>query len=432
MLVSALYEVLYEFGCTYLKMKPLKFCLILFLVIMDIQLTLGYNGVTNNYIPCRQRRINSTYHIDCSNLKLKSVPKCQSLDVPDCTLITEMNLRNNHIEQIRNGSFMQFPNIVLLNLETNPIRMFENNDFKGLKRLESLILRNAWLTGGNNAIFGNETFSHLKNLKLLDISYSDIDILYMFHTVLCSFPRSVETLLMDYVVYIKPRSSYVILDSKMSKCLSHLTLKRLSLNHNKIVEITPEFVLNLRHLQYLSLRYNNILEDRVTVPIIPSMQNLTFFDIGCQNNWRCMDVSIYPPNIPKFDDEYSLHPHINPKWNGSEIQFLPRLHTFRADHFAGYARVINIPNICWSNNHLVELDFSYLFIQTISRAFHCLKHLKYLNLRGIKVSVIDSEIFKDLSSVKVLLLEGTFKGLSWKTMLKSGKNLFTQNKDLLF
>ena len=70
MLISTLYEV--EFRCTYLKMKLLKFCLILFLVIMDIQLILGYNGATNNYIPCREMRINRTYHIDCSNLKLTS------------------------------------------------------------------------------------------------------------------------------------------------------------------------------------------------------------------------------------------------------------------------------------------------------------------------------------------------------------------------
>ena len=152
-----------------LKWTLLKLCLIFFLVIMDIQLTLGYNGVTNNYIPCHQRRINTSYHIDCSNFGLKSVPTCQSLDVPDCTLITEMNLRNNLIEQIRNGSFMQFRNMLLLIMETNPIRMFENNDFKGLERLESLILKNAWPTGGNNAIFGNETFSYLTNLKLLDM-----------------------------------------------------------------------------------------------------------------------------------------------------------------------------------------------------------------------------------------------------------------------
>ena len=413
-------------------MTLLKLCLILFLVIMDIQLTLGYNGVSNNYIPCRQRRINSTYHIDCSNLKLTSVPTCQSLNVPDCTLITEMNLRNNSIQQAKNGSFMEFTNLLLLNLETNPISMFENNDFKGLERLESLILRNAWPTGGSNAIFGNETFSHLKNLKLLDISYSDIDILYMFHTVLCSFPPSVETLLMDYVVSLKTRSSFVVLDSKMSKCLRHLTLKRLSLNHNRIIQITPEFLLNLKHLEYLSLRYNNILGDRATMLIFPFVQNLTFFDIGCQNNWRCRDVSIYPPNIPKFDNECSLHPHTNPKWNGSEIQLLPRLHTFRADHFAGYVGVINIPNICWSNNHLVELDLSYMLVQSVSGTFHCLKYLRYLNLRGIKASVIDPGIFKDLNSLKVLLLEETFIGLSFKTMLESGKNLFTQNKDLLY
>ena len=415
-----------------LKMTLLKLCLIFFLVIMDIQLTLGYNGVTNNYIPCHQRRINTSYHIDCSNFGLKSVPTCQSLDVPDCTLITEMNLRNNLIEQIRNGSFMQFRNMLLLIMETNPIRMFENNDFKGLERLESLILKNAWPTGGNNAIFGNETFSYLTNLKLLDISYSYIDILYMFHTVLCSFPPSTETLLMDYVVSFKTRSSFVILDSKMSKCLSHLTLKRLSLNHNRIIQITPEFLLNLRHLEYLSLRNNNILGDTLTIKIVPFVQNLTFFDIGCQNNWRCRDVSIYPPNIPKFDDENSLHPNINPKWDGSEIQLLPRLHTIRADHFAGYIGVINIPNICWSNNHLVELDLSYLLIHSISGTFHCLKHLKYLNMRGIKAPVIDPEILKDLSSLKVLLLKETFIGLSFNTILESGRNLFTQNKDLLY
>ena len=427
MLISTLYKV--ELGCTYLKMKLLKFCLILFLVIMDIQLILGYNGATNNYIPCRQRRINRTYHIDCSNLKLTSVPKCQSLDVPDCTLITEMNLRNNLIEQIRNGSFMQFPNMVLLNLETNPIRMFENNDFKGLKRLESLILRNAWPTGGSNAMFGNETFSYLKNLKLLDISNSDIDVSYLFQTVLCSFP-SIETLLMDYVFSFSKRSSFVILDSKMSKCLHHLRLKTLSLNHNRIVEITPEFVLNLRHLEHLSLRYNNILGDRMTIPIVPFIQNLTFFDIGCQNNWRCSEVYIYPPNIPKFGDKNSLVTHIYSKWNGSEIQLLPRLHTLRADHFGGHNPEINIPNICWSNNHLVELDLSYIQVQNMSGTLHCMKYLKYLNLRGIKASVRDPEIFKDLSSLKVLLLGETFT--SFNTMLESGRNLFTQNKDLLY
>ena len=193
-------------------MTLLKFSVIVFLVIMDIHLTLGYNGVNNNYIKCHQRRINSIYHIDCSHLKLTSVPKCQSLDVPDCTLITEMNLRNNRIEQIKNGSFMEFTNLLLLSLETNPILMFGN--------------------------------------------------------------------------------------------------------------------------------------------------------------------------------------------------------------------------ICWSNNHLVELDLSYMLVLFISGTMHCLKHLKYLNLSGIKALVTDSEIFQDLNSLQVLHLEETFT--SFNTMLESGEKLFTQNKDLLY
>ena len=218
----------------------------------------------------------------------------------------------------------------------------------------------------------------------------------------------------------------------MSKCLRHLRLKTLSLTHNKIVEITPDFVLNLRHLEHLSLRYNNILGDIATMLIVPSMQNLTFLDIGCQNKWRCNDVYIYPPNMPKLGDKNSLVTHIYTKWNESEIQLLPRLHILRADHCGGHNGEINIPNICWSNNHLVELDLAYMQVQNMSGTLHCLKHLKYLNLRGIKASVRDPEIFKGLSSVKVLLLEETFIGLSFNMMLESGRNLFTQNKDLLY
>ena len=220
---------------------------------------------------------------------------------------------------------------------------------------------------------------------------------------------------MDHVFSFSKKSSAVILDSKMSKCLHHLRLKTLSLTCSDIVEITPEFVPNVQHLEYLSLRYNNILGDIATMLIVPSMQNLTFLDIGCQNKWRCNDVYIYPPNMPKLGDKNSLVTHIYTKWNESEIQLLPRLHTLRADHFGGHNGEINIPNICWSNNHLVELDLSYMLVQFISGTFHCLKHLKYLNLRGIKASVTDPEIFKDLNSLQVLLLEETFT--SFNTMI---------------
>ena len=399
------------------------------LLVIDIQFSLGYDVAVENIIPCRQSRFNTTYDIDCSNLNLKSVPKCKSLNVTDCKLITQMNLNNNKIELIRNGSFTSFPNLVFLQLGDNPIQKFENAGFAGLERLESLTL--IWIESarGKKGIFSTDTFVPLINLKLLDLSYSFLDIQHVFENVLCGVTSSIETLLMDHVFHFNAESSFVVLNSKMSKCFGHMRLKKLSLHHNKIVEITSEFFSNLRHLEHLSLRYNNILGDRGAIFSFLFIHKLTFLDMGCQSTWQCEEY-VYPANIPNFQDDNLLQSYPF-KSNGSEMQFLPNLHTFRLDRVGAIGGQVEIPDICWSNNHLVELDLSYTHAESISGTFKCLWNLKFLNLSGCRLSYLDPMIFHDMISLKVLLLKDTF--FSRMILAKdSSKMFFKNNKELKY
>ena len=400
--------------------------LIVFLIVTDTQLTIGYDRMMYKYIPCR---INTTYQIDCSSLGLKSVPDCKSLKVTDCRLITEMNLYNNRIELLRNRSFTSFPNLVFLDLGRNPILKFETACFAGVRHLQSLKLTSILLEEDRNTIFSNDTFVPLMNLKYLDLSQSRLHVQHVFETVLCGVTSSIETLLMDHVFHFNAESSFVLLNSKMSKCFGHMRLKKLSLHHNKIVEITSEFVSNLRHLEHISLRYNNIIGDRGAAFSFMFAHNLTFLDIGCQNNWQCEKYA-YPANIPNFQGKNILQSHPN-KSNGREIHFLPNLHTFRMDHFDGQKGPVKIPDICWSNNHLVELDLSYRHTESISGTLRCMWNLKFLNLRGCRLSYLDRMIFHDMVSLKVLLLDYV---ASSNTLFgqDSNKKFFENNKDLVY
>ena len=398
---------------------------------MDLQFTFG-NEAAVGYIPCRQSKINGTYQMDCSHLNLKSVPKCESLNVTDCSLVTEMNLQRNNIKTFSSGSFMQYPNLVHIWIGLDGSKIFENGAFTGLERLESLIMKNMTPDGG--VIFANETFAPLVNLKYLDLSNSMLHVQNVLKTVLCSVSATLETLLMDYIFQISSTSVpiFVVLDGEMSKCLYHMNLKKLSLGHNNIVEITPEFLMNLRHIEYISLRYNIIIGDSAAIPMLGTMHNLTFLDIGCQNNWHCNKNYVYPPNIPTFQEESILFQSKPNKINGIEVQTLPKLRTLRVDHWGGTgADNVKLPDICWSNNHLVELDLSHEHFEAINGSLKCMWNLKFLNIRGWRASYLDPMFFQDMISLKVLLLGGTFLPNKMSSQ-DFGKKLFDKNKDLIY
>ena len=416
-------------GCQTRKMLIFGFNWTVFLLVTNIQLTIGNAKSVEKYTQCSQRRINKTYKFVCSNLNLRSVPKCQSLNVTDCGLITELHLSGNNIKLLRNGSFTQFPNLVFIDLGGNPVTKFESAAFAGLEHLEKLILSNIAPAGNKLAIFADEIFVPLIRLKYLKLSDSMVDVQHLFETVLCGVTSSIDTLIMNHVFRSNTESSFIVLNSEMSKCFRHMSLKKLFLHDNSIVEIMPDFIIHLRHLEYLSLRLNNIIgNSRAILPILFD-HNLTVFDLGCQNHWQCENY-VNPANLPDFKDENIMQSHPT-KRNGSEIYLLPNLRTLRLDHIGGQAVTVPIPDICWSNNHLVELDLSYTIAYSITGTLECVWNLKFLNIRGVRLSYLDPMIFQDMVSLQVLLSDD---GFSSNNMLgiDSGKKFFENNRDLVY
>ena len=400
-----------------------------FLLVTNIQLTIGNGKVVEKYTQCSQSRINNTYQIDCSNLNLRSVPKCHSLNVTDCRLITKLYLSRNNIELLRNGSFTQFPNLVYIHLGGNPVTKFESAAFAGLEHLESLILSNIVPAGNKLAIFADETFVPLIRLKYLHLSGSIVDVQHLFKTVLCGVTSSIDTLIMNHVFHSNTESSFVVLNSEISKCFRHMNLKKLFLHNNNIVEIMPDFVVHLRHLEYISLRMNNLIGNSGAVLSLLFDHNLTVLDLGCQNLFQCENY-VYPANLPDFKDENILQSHPT-KRNGSKIYFLPNLRILRVDNFGNHPTNVKIPDICWSNNHLVELDLSYRNAYSVTGTLECFWNLKFLNIRGVRLSYLDPLVFHDMVSLQVLLSDNVF---SSNNMLgkDSGNKFFENHKELVY
>ena len=407
---------------------------------MEIEITIGYDSNGYTYIPCRQNRKNGL-NIDCSYLKLKTVPKCHQLNVSDCSLIKEMNLKRNLIENITNGSFVEYPNLTHLNLMNNPLKRCDNGAFAGLEQLECLVLNETMFQSVTHmrhrptTIFADESFTPLKKLKYLDMSQTTLDADAVFLRVFCRISPTLETLFLDQVYF---GNGFPSLNSKMSKCFHHIKLKKFSARHNHIVIITPEFVMNFRHLIYLSLRRNLLIGQLDAINELITMSNLTFLDIGCQHRFGCDVEYDYPANIPKFQHTENDYPVNIPKYphiygfNATKVKFLPKLQTLRIDHiYARLSRTENIPDVCWSNNHLVELDISYLNFHSVKGKLQCLWNLKFLNARGLRLTHLDPEIFQDLISLRILLMDNA---LSSSQMLgtSSGSQFLKHNKELVY
>ena len=186
-----------------------------------------------------------------------------------------------------------------------------------------------------------------------------------------------------------------------------------------------DFVIHLRHLEYLSLRLNNFIGKSGAVLSILYDYNLKVLDLGCQNLFQCENY-VYPANLPNFKDENILQYHPT-KRNESKIYFLQNLRTVRLDNFGCHPRPLKIPDICWSNNHLVELDLSYKNAYSITGTLECFWNLKFLNIRGVSLSYLDPLIFHDMVSLQVLLLDDVFSSdnMLGKNSLKTRRILYT-------
>ena len=209
---------------------------------------------------------------------------------------------------------------------------------------------------------------------------------------------------------------------------------------NNIAEVSADAILKVTHLKYLSLRKNII----VTTPALAFMlavKNAMFIDVSCQHS-DCSDEYSWSSWLPGEQKEYPINfsyvnngEYVNSAAkdkNDVSVFALPHLQTIRASNIPN--SVITIPyhrNVCWRNNHLVNVDFSHSHLFSVNGITPCMDFLKYLNLRHTTVSFTDSSVLHGMSNLEVLLL-GSSTLPNFVFDGESGRKMFRMNKKLKF
>ena len=381
------------------------------------------------------RTSGSVLRMDCTGLNLTSVPACGKLPV-SCDLIRELILKNNQIRKLTPGRLGEYTNMEQLDLSGNPIKIIENGSFQGLTNLLELHLTNIHPDPAT-VHFENRAFSPMISIKTIDLSNSSIHITSLLSTF-CHLGKSIEELTLNYI-----HSDHAILslNKRFTECLYKVNLKKLSLNTNWIGSLTLAGLLNLRKLEYVSLRENSIVVDRRVLALVPAVHNLTYLDASCQYHYGCLDV--YPwadflPGVPRLYQDNPISNATVKPLNRSTISLslLPKLHTLKLSYVLFE---INLFSFCWANNHIVNIDMSYSKQIWTAGVFDCLAYLKFLNLRHVSSFIFDPEFFHGMPSLEVLMLgsagikQGTFSNSAASKILEKNINLkFLDLSDLGF
>ena len=345
------------------------------------------------------------YNVTCSGLR--TVPSPKQIPV-NCRKVTTLILRNNLIIEVKSQEFMSFVNLHLLDMSNTKLEKCQNGSFLGLTELQHLMLSN--ITPAVYLAFESDTFWPMKSLKVIDISSSVVHRPSVFHS-LCSIVSDLDHLILNNLSVIQ-QTMLLDINQELTKCFAQIKMKKLSIDWCQIRILSFQAIENFRHLEYVSVANNEIIFEQPTLILsLLTMINLTYFDGSCQDVRGCDDAypwSDWLPNQPL------MFPHINTNLIEEELQFpsypnvyaLPYLQTFRLQHvFNGIARDFPMStSFCWKNNHLVNLDLAYLPIFPFKGIFHCLKHLRFVNFRGIQSLIFNMEFFSGMPKLEVLLL----------------------------
>ena len=374
----------------------------------------------------------SRLQCNCSGFHLGNVAVCPHLQV-NCADVKELILKNCRITRLNRSLFVNFSSLISLDISSNSLQMIKEDAFIGLATLISLKMTN--ISFGERIPFG--LFKPLMYLDSLDMSGSCIlnvmKLYTFFNSVICNVSQ-VTFLLLDKIYCFDYRYITVRITSEMVTCFENV--KKLSLAGNPITYIEPEVVKKLPQLEYLSLFNNRLIPNVQPLMILPSLKNLTYFDIGCQNaiGFFCKDD--VPEGFPSMFSAGDHGPQVSnlSVCNASDLiyidLFLPNLNTLKVHqlHYL-YIGTVNF-KICLRNNHLINLDISGNQANNISGTLCCMQRLRYFNARNTHVQHLDPYFLHDMPSLEVLLMGGS---ISERTITsKEAIHLFERNTRLKY
>ncbi|XP_066093047.1 SLIT and NTRK-like protein 1 [Saccopteryx bilineata] len=106
--------------------------------------------------------------MNCNNRNVSSLADLK----PKLANVQELFLRDNKIHSIRKSHFVDYKNLILLDLGNNNIATVENNTFKNLLDLRWLYMDSNYLD-----TLSREKFSGLQNLEYLNVEYNAIQLI---------------------------------------------------------------------------------------------------------------------------------------------------------------------------------------------------------------------------------------------------------------
>ena len=375
--------------------------------------------------------------MNCSRCNLDTVPSCND----SCSRISELILTQNNIINLQKGVFLNYSSLRLLDLSYNKIGKIQDGLFSGLSLLQGLNLSH--ILPKNYLVFDNETFRPLVSLKWIDISSSVVD-----KSSLCSSFCSVSASELDYlnlnnlsdVEYTKLH--YVT--EEMTRCFRNITVKRITIENCQIQGFSVKSMRNLRTIEELSVRRNFLIMEFVTIGVVGlQWHNITYFNAGCQDSPTCVDKypwSDWIPNMPLMFESGNTSNSIqtlneenltkNP--NVTKVYFLPKLATIIGDHISNVIRrEFHLFSLCWANNHLVNVDVSFVTTLLLEGTAYCMNYLRYVNLRGLTKLAFPENVLHEMPNLEVIMF-GSSKFTQPIFSKKSASLIFERNRKLTF
>ncbi|RWS17328.1 leucine-rich repeat neuronal protein 3-like protein [Dinothrombium tinctorium] len=216
--------------------------------------------------------------VNCSFANLQAIPKHIPADkevlilshnnfnelqhITEMDRLLELDLSHNHLNQLGHGHiFLNFTHLRYIDLSANKFKSLFAGVFRGLKRLETLIMKN-----GQLRYINEHAFDGLENLRHLDIENNHIVSVYL---------ELFQSILNLHVLNLNGNS------------ISHLTggifaslngLRKLLLSGNRITGINNNAFVGLENLEEMHL--NNNYLSKVPSEALQSLKRLRYLNIG--------------------------------------------------------------------------------------------------------------------------------------------------------
>ena len=358
------------------------------------------------------RILNSTF-VDCAGMKLLAVPTCLKLLPANCSEIEHLNLGHNFIETI-DGVFSNFSSLKVLKLNNNPVNLFKEESFIGLENLEKLYLNNG--KKHQKTYFKAGTFKSLTSLTYINMENRETFLNKLLNPALCSLQQKVHTVIMNKMHVWGPSEFGVQFDFTSTLCFRNSSVRKLYFDENHLYLVKPEAMLNLRYLEFISAKRNNLIGDPAALVLTPIIHNLRYIDLSEQS--------------VKFNSRKNLFT-IDLKQNIT-FDMLPHLHTLKLDFTNG--RIIGIEcdmmYRCWANNTLKRFEITFLALNYVRGIIPCFTKLEYLDMRGARISELDARFLNGMPSLQVLYAGGALTPAVFSK--RNSSILFKNNRKLQY